>query len=144
MQKNIFLSATYFLLSIVITWWFIAEAELLYVSQQLMLLSCSIAGAKWAIQIVAAILLLNQKKWRFIEGISFVCFVGSCVLLPYCLFAPIRLLQYSFVISIIVAVIIMMAKYYVAVKKLAISMNWYWGWIVCLVIAITLQLLVIF
>ena len=76
MQKNIFLSATYFLLSIVITWWFIAQAELLYVSQQLMLLSCSIAGAKWAIQIVAALLLLNQKKWMFIEGISFVCFVG--------------------------------------------------------------------
>ena len=144
MQKNIFLSATYFLLSIVITWWFIAQAELLYVSQQLMLLSCSIAGAKWAIQIVAALLLLNQKKWMFIEGISFVCFVGSCVLIPYCLFAPIRLLQYSFLISIIVAVIIMMAKYYVAVKKLAISMNWYWGWIVCLVIAITLQLLVVF
>ena len=144
MQKNIFLSATYFLLSIVITWWFIAQAELLYVSQQLMLLSCSIAGAKWAIQIVAALLLLNQKKWMFIEGISFVCFVGSCVLIPYCLFAPIRLLQYSFLISIIVAVIIMMAKYYVAVKKLAISMNWYWCWIVSLVIAITLQLFVVF
>ena len=72
----------YFSISTIITWWFI-EASPLYESTQQKLLSCSIAGAKWGIQLLAAFILLKEKKWDFIKNIAVVCLVGSFILLPY-------------------------------------------------------------
>ena len=143
-SKNVLLAAVYFLLSTIITWWFIKQGELLYVSSQKMLLSCSIAGAKWGIQIVAALIFLKEKRWSFIKRIGFTCFIGSCLLLPYCLSGQIRQLPNSFLISLIVAVLVMIFMYYQAVVQTAISKKWFWGWIFCLTIAVSLQLFVVF
>lgn len=143
-NKNIALAFIYFLLSTIITWWFIKEAELLYFSQHKMLLSCTVAGAKWGIQICAAFLFLKEKKWDFIKRIGFTCFIGSCILLPYCLFSFIREIDKSFLLSLIIAVLVMIAMYYQAVLKTNISKKWFWGWVLCLAAAISLQLLVVF
>ena len=143
-MKDIALAFIYFLLSTIITWWFIKEAELLYFSQEKMFLSCAIAGTKWGIQIAAAFLLLAEKKWVFIKKIGFTCFVGSCILLPYCLLEQIRLIDKSFLISLIVAVMAMIVLYYKAVRQTAIATKWFWGWVGCLAIAVTLQLFVVF
>jgi len=142
--KNILFAFTYFLFSTIITWWFIKEAELLYFSQEKMLLSCAIAGAKWGVQIVAALLFLKNKKWEFIKLIGFVCLIGSCILLPYCLFYFVRSAPNSFLISLIIAVFTMIATYYKAVAQMNISKIWFWGWVSCLAIAISLQLFVVF
>jgi len=142
--KNIALAFIYFLLSIIITWWFIKEAELLYFSQEKMFLSCAIAGTKWGIQIVAALFFLQEKKWLFIKKIGFTCLAGSCLLLPYCLLEQIRLTDKSFLISLIVAVMVMIVLYYNVVKQTAIATKWFWGWVGCLAIAISLQLFVVF
>jgi hypothetical protein len=142
--KSLVVAIIYFLLSGIITWWFIKEAELLYFSQQKMVLSGAIAGGKWGIQIAAALLFLKGKKWLFIKRIGFTCLVGSCLLLPYCLLEPIRLIDHSFLISLIIAVMVMIVMYFKAVKQTAISTKWFWGWICCLVIAVLLQLLVVF
>ncbi len=62
MSKNITLAIFYFFLSVIITWWFIKEAQLLYFSYEKMFLSCAIAGAKWAIQIAAALYFFEREK----------------------------------------------------------------------------------
>lgn len=109
-----------------------------------MILSCVIAGAKWGVQIVAALLFLKNKKWEFIKLIGFVCLIGSCILLPYCLFYFVRSAPNSFLISLIIAVFTMIATYYKAVAQMNISKIWFWGWVSCLAIAISLQLFVVF
>ena len=143
-MKNSIVAFIYFLLSTIITWWFIKEAALLYFSSEKMFLSCAIAGAKWGIQIVAALFFLQEKKWVFIKRIGFTCFIGSCVLLPYCLLNQIRLIDKSFLISLIIAILGMIILYYKKVKQTAIPTKWFWGWIGCLGIAISLQLFVVF
>jgi uncharacterized membrane protein YfcA len=62
LKKNILVAAFYFVSSGFITWWFIDEGKLLYLSQSAMILFCAIAGGKWGIQIVAALFFLNEKK----------------------------------------------------------------------------------
>lgn len=142
--KNSIVAFIYFLLSTIITWWFIKQAELLYFSQQKMLLSCTIAGAKWGLQIIAALLFLQEKKWEFIKLIAFTCFIGSCILLPYCLLEQMRSTEYGFLISLIMAVFFMMLIYYKVVKQTGISVKWFWGWMGCLTIAVALQVFVVF
>ena len=144
MENNILKAALYFLLSTIITCWFIQQGKLLYFSQSKMLLSGSIAAAKWGIQIVAAYFLLQQKKWDFIAAIAFTCFVGSCILLPYCLFKTIQLWEHSFLISLIVAVLAMIVLYYKGVKDTVVSIKWFFGWLCCLATAIVLQIFVVF
>jgi hypothetical protein len=142
--KNILIAVLYFLLSTIITWWFIQQGKLLYFSQNKMILSCSIAGAKWSIQILAALLFLKDKKWDFIKRIGFTCLVGSCILLPYCLFSFIQAIDKGFLFSIIAAVLVMIVLYYKTVAQMQLSTKWFWGWVSCLAVAISLQLLVIF
>lgn len=144
MKKNIILAISYYLISTIITWWFIKQGKLLYFSPNKMILSCSIASAKWSIQILAALFFLEEKKWDFIKQIGFICFVGSCILLPYCLFGFIHALDKSFLYSLIPAVLVMIGMYYNAVKKLQLSTKWFWGWACCLTVAISLQLFVVF
>ncbi|MEO6832164.1 MAG: hypothetical protein ABI169_08175 [Chitinophagaceae bacterium] len=144
MKKNLTLATSYFLLSSVITWWFIRQGALLYLSPQKMLLSCSIAGAKWSLQILAALFFLQEKKWFFIRQIGFTCFVGSCLLLPYCLLRQWRIQPNSFVSSLIVAVLVMIFMYYKAVSKTGISKKWFWAWIGCLAIAVLSQIFIVF
>ncbi len=143
-SKYILKSIFYFMLSTIITWWFIEEGNMLYENAQLMLFSCGIAGAKWGIQILAAFFLLAQKKWIFIERLGFTCFMGSCLLIPYSLFTSVQNFKYSFLLSLIIAVVVMIALYYQSVKKTGISIKWFWAWIGCLAVAISLQVFVIF
>ncbi|MBP6431080.1 MAG: hypothetical protein KA319_04880 [Ferruginibacter sp.] len=144
MSKNITLTAVYFILSTLITWWFIVAGKTLYFSTEKMIISCCIAGAKWSIQIIAALFILKEKKWEFIKRIGFTCFIGSCILLPYCFFENIRSIDKSFLLSLVAAVLVMIVLYYKAVIKTKLSTKWFWGWIVCLATAISLQLFVVF
>lgn len=141
--RSIALAALYFLFGTIITTWFIARKAWLYDSVELMILSGSIAGAKWAIQVSAALILLRDKRWPFIKNIGFVCLVGSAALLIY-YFLPIRWGFSTLVISVAFSVLIMIFLYYRAVKQSALSIYWFVGWMICLLIAITLQLTVVF
>ncbi len=144
MLKNIIHAIIYFTLSTVITWWYIVQANTLYISYNTMLLSCTIAGAKWGIQIIAALRYLQVKKWEFLKRIGFTCFISSCILLPYCIFSFVRAAPYSFLVSLVLAVLLMIVTYYKVVKQLCIASIWFWGWFCCLVMAISLQLFWVF
>lgn len=144
-SRKIYLASLYFFLSTVITCWFIAACPL-YTSLQQKLLSTGVAGAKWGLQLVAAYFFLAEKRWEFIKNIGFTCLVGSVILLPYpvaTVFFKIDSAQF-FVGSLIIAVLVMIVLYFFSVKKSAIPVTWFWGWICCLSIAITLQLTVVF
>lgn len=144
--RKIVQAVVYFFLSTVITWYFIECGSSLYqFDQDKMLLSCSIAGAKWAIQILAAYLLLGEKRWVFISNIAFTCFIGSCILIPFCITSIRNLLPGTgFLISLVAAVAIMLVLYYYSVRSSGVSVKWYFLWVGCLAIAITLQLTVVF
>jgi len=135
----------YFFLSTVITWWFV-DVSPLYSSLSQKLLSTGIAGAKWALQILAAHFFLADKKWGFIKNIGITCLAGSLILLPYAIAATFFHVNGPsfFITSLIVAVLVMIIMYFLNVQKMALSKKWFWGWIVCLAIAITLQLTLVF
>ena len=142
---DVFFAGLYFLLSSLITSLFISVSPL-YVGKQQMILSCSIAGAKWGIQIFAALFFLKDKKWLFVRKIGFTCFTGSAILLPYCFYSAGGSFDNNifFIISLITAVITMIPLYYFIVKKCGVDLRWWLGWLLCLATAISLQLTVVF
>jgi hypothetical protein len=141
--RSIALAILYFLFGTIITTWFIARKAWLYDSVELMILSGSIAGAKWAIQLSAALILLREERWTFIKNIGFVCLIGSAALLIY-YFLPISWGFSTLVISVAFSVLIMLVLYYRAVKQSAVSIYWFVSWVACLLVAITLQLTLVF
>lgn len=144
-DKNIILAILYFIVSTIITWWFIAQGAWLYQSEGRMHLSMAIAGAVWAVQIAAVFLFLPEKA-LFLRRIGFVCFIGSCLLLPYCLelVQPFFGMFSGFMYSLIIAVLAMLIMYISAIRKTGLSMKWLGGWLICLAVAITLQITVVF
>lgn len=144
-SKKIYLALLYFILSTIITWWFVDVCPL-YSSLQQKILSTGIAGAKWSLQIIAAYFLLADKKWDFIKNMGFTCLVGSVILLPYAIAATVSNVNGStfFVGSLLIAVVAMIILYFLNVQKLSLPKKWFWGWIFCLAIAITLQLTIVF
>ena len=144
-SRKIYVAIIYFLLSTIITWWFVDVCPL-YTGLHQKLLSTSIAGAKWGLQIGAAYFFLSNKKWDFIKSIGFTCLVGSVILLPYAVAASLGHVNSAafFITSLLIAVAVMIILYFLNVQKLGLPKKWFWGWIVCLAIAITLQLTVVF
>ncbi len=144
-QKTILPAVIYFLLSTIITWWFVDVCPL-YSGLQQKLLSTGIAGAKWSLQIAAAYFFLTDKKWDFIKAIGSTCMIGSVILLPYAVLATFSNYNSAsfFVVSLLAAVGVMVVLYFGNIKKSGLSYKWFWGWIFCLAVAITLQLTVVF
>ncbi len=143
--QNLILFGVYFAMSFLLTWFFVMLCPL-YISEEQMLLSTAIAGGKWGIQIVLALLFLKEKSFIFLRKIGFVCFIGSCILIPYILSAYFGFSNAGqfFFASLIVCVLTMIYVYYRVVFQLKISLKWWLIWLLCLGIAISLQLTVVF
>ena len=144
-QAYILRAAIYFFLSTVITWWFI-KASPLYISTWQQLLSCGIAGGKWGLQILAALLFLAEKKWLLISRIGFTCLIGSLILLPYScnLLVPFAPGAPFFLGSLVVSVLAMIVSYYSSVRGAGLPLKWWFSWLGSLAVAVTLQLTVVF
>lgn len=144
-MKNFVLFVLYFAVSALLTWLFVVFCPL-YVSKEQMLLSTFIAGGKWAIQIVLAVLFLKEKALPFVRKIGFVCLVGSLILVPFIISASAKWSDNGkfFFASLIAAVLVMIFVYFKAVKSLQLSLKWWFFWLSCLAIAISLQLTVVF
>ncbi len=144
-KKNIIIAGLFFFLSVIITWWFITASPL-YISNKQKILSCGIAGGKWLLQITAALIFLQSRKWVFVRNISVTCLIGSAILLPFCISSVLKLNSSNtfFILSIIAAVLVMIFSYYKSVLNAGIGLKWWLGWILCLAIAIVLQLTIVF
>ena len=146
-NKNIILSIAYFLLATIVTGIFIANKFWFYSSVNAMILSGCVAGVKWLIQILMAFFFLKELKWVFIRRLGFVCFIGSLLLFVYYIFNFLQLPLggfSQFILSIGLSVLVMIGMYYWAVKKTGVSIAWFLGWFACLIIAIALQVFVVF
>jgi hypothetical protein len=143
--KNQILFVIYFGLSTLITWWFVTASPL-YISSGQQLLSTAIAGGKWGLQIVLAFILLGTKRWPFIRNIGFVCFLGSCILIPYIAMSSVGIANgvHFFVGSLVASVVAMICYYYKAIRSTGVSIKWWFFWLACLATAIILQLTVVF
>ena len=144
-EKNVRLAALYFFLATIITWCFI-EWSPVYVSMDQKILSCCIAGAKWNVQMIAAVIFMDERRWLFLKNIGITCFIGSLILIPYSISSVAGLENGTlfFISSLIVSVTVMIVSYYLTVKKMDIGLSWFAGWMVCLAIAISLQLYLVF
>jgi len=82
----------------------------------------------------------------FIKNIGATCLIGSVILLPYAVLASFNKYNSAtfFILSLLIAVAVMIILYFLNVKKSGVPIKWFWGWIFCLAIAITLQLTVVF
>lgn len=143
--QNQLLFVMYFIVSTVLTWYFVKVSPL-YISQYQMLLSTFIAGGKWGIQLILSFFILKEKKWLFIKNIGWVCLIGSVALVPYILLSKLQIANNAslFVGSLIVSVLLMIWYYYKAVNKSGTSIKWWYFWLACLATAIALQLTVVF
>lgn len=135
----------YFLLSTIFTWWFVILCPN-YLSTEQMILSTSIAAAKWMLQILGAFLFLKDKAIVFVKNIGYVSFIGSCILLPYVFSALLKVNNdpIFFFLSLAVSAITMIVLYSNAVIKSNVSIVWWYFWLLCLAIAISLQLTMVF
>jgi hypothetical protein len=144
-MRNAVLGGVFFGLSAVLTWAFVAVSPV-YLSPEQMLLSTLVAGGKWGIQIGLALALLGGRAWLFIRNIGAVCLVGSVVLVPYAVAGLLGLEVggEGFCGSLAVAVAAMIGGYFRAVRSSGVALGWWYGWLGCLAVAVTLQLTVVF
>ena len=138
-RRGAFIIAS-FALSTLITALFIRAYEG-YVSPESMLLSGSIASGKWAIQIVAGLLLLGEKRWLFISELAATCLIGSLTLLPYTIFYGGTKFFFG---SLIVAILTMGVVICLRLSRIGLSWRWKALWFILLACAVSLQLTVVF
>lgn len=143
--KDSLVAFIYFALSTLLTWWFVALSPM-YISPKQMILSTAIAGGKWGIQILLGLIFLERKRWPFVKEIGFVCFSGSCILLPYVGLSFLKIWDHPnfFIGSLIFAVVVMILLYRKGTMKLGLPYKWWLFWLASLGIAITLQLTMVF
>ena len=112
-----------------------------YVSKEIMLLSGAIAGGKWAIQILAGFFLLDDRKWDYIRQLADTCLIGSLVLLPFAILAGGAAFFFG---SLLACILVMSVHIVICLKSGGFSWRWPTLWLALLVIAVSLQLTVVF
>lgn len=138
-------AAIYFGISLILTTLFVLACPL-YISQEQLILSLSFAGGKWVLQIFLAIAILRRRTASFIHGMGRVCLMGSMMLIPYILSAWLEISddQWFFFGSLLLAILIMVFRYYTEVTRLNLSLAWWYFWLFCLTVAVGLQMTVVF
>ena len=112
-----------------------------YPSGGIMLLSGSVAGGKWAIQIVLGYLLLGPQRWLYLSQLGTTCAIGSFILLPYAIVGGGPSFFFG---SLVAAVLVMALDFFIRIRRNQFPIRWYFLWLGLLAIAVTLQLTVVF
>ena len=135
----------YFAISLVLTTMFVLGCPL-YISQEQLLLSLSIAGGKWMIQLFLAVALLRKRRSSFIHGMGRVCLIGSAVLIPNIISSWLDISDDTlfFFGSLVLAILVMVFRYYAEVARLNLSLGWWYSWLLSLALAFGLQITVVF
>ncbi|GAA5119784.1 hypothetical protein JIN84_21275 [Luteolibacter yonseiensis] len=112
-----------------------------YVSQETMILSGSIAGGKWAIQILLGWLLLGAKRWIYIRELGIACLIGSLVLIPFSITSGAALYFFG---SLLASICAMGTTVVIRLKAAGFAWRWPALWFLLLSVAVTLQLTIVF
>ena len=143
--RNAITAIIYFAISGLITAWFI-EQKFGYMASPLTILFANFVSVfKWAVMVIAAILLLKRNKWIFIRRIGFACFAGTCMLLTVFITRRFHIDSWQqFTYPVFLALFVMTVLCYAAVLRTDLSVKWFVGWLICLAIGIVLQTRVVF
>ncbi|RYY93379.1 MAG: hypothetical protein EOO11_19825 [Chitinophagaceae bacterium] len=129
----------------VLTGLFIGLQADAYRSTGALVLSGAIAGGKWLLQLAAAWRLSEKRRNLFIRNTGLVCLAGSALLFVYYLLAAAPVPKgWLFGASVGLSVLVMIPAYRSAVARAGLGTNWFLGWLFSVVVAITLQLTVVF
>ncbi|MEO3403852.1 hypothetical protein AAFN85_08100 [Mucilaginibacter sp. CAU 1740] len=138
--RNAIIAIIYFAVSGLVTAWFIGQKFGYLASPLTILFSNFVSVFKWAAIVVAAILLLEGNKWEFIRRIGFACFMGTCMLLSIFITRRLHIDSWQqFTYPVFLALFVMTVLCYAAVYRTGLSIKWFLGWIICLIIGIVLQ-----
>ena len=123
-KPHLIRALVYFSVALIVTTLFIKVCPL-YISRNQMLLSLSIAGRKWILQAIAALVFLKHLSVRFLHGIGRVSLLGSLLLIPYTLLAWLDINNdpQFFFGSLVVAVTAMVFRYYIEVTRLSLPIG---------------------
>lgn len=138
-------ASVYFSVALILTVLFVWFCPL-YISRDQMKLSVLIAGGKWTLLCLAAIVCLRKRRDAFLHGLGRICVLGSLVLVPYILLSWLEINNDTsfFFGSLIVAISVMILRFYTEVSRLSLSMYWWYGWLLSLSLAVYLQMTVVF
>jgi hypothetical protein len=142
-MKSKHLALLYFLLSIIVTYVFI-DANAVYNTQRFKIVALTIAAIVWGIQVVAAFLLLKNKKYAFMREAGKVCFWGSVVLMlsvaiNYFSNLSSEVQLHISAANVLLSVIVMAIMFANFLRRLQLSLGWLAVWLICLCIAVPLQ-----
>jgi len=129
-----------FALSIIFTGWFIGSFGG-YLSKETMVLSGSIAGGKWAIQMIFGWCVLSEKRWLYLGQLAATCLTGSLTLVPFAILSGGPLFFFG---SLLASIFVMTASTIIRLKVIGLSWRWPALWLVLLSVAVGLQLTVVF
>jgi hypothetical protein len=132
--------AAAFLLSTLLTIAFIVRYDR-YPSPGVMAFSGSIAGGKWALQILLGYLLLGEKRWLYIVQLATTCLIGSMILIPFAILGGGPPFFFG---SLVASVLIMAIDIRMRLWQIKLPTRWYLLWLGFLALAVTLQLTVVF
>ena len=139
-RRTIALIAGGFFLSTAFTLAFIVRYDH-YPSPAIMVLSGTIASAKWLIQIVVGYINLREKRWIYIRQLASTCLTGSTVLLPFAFFGGSAGFFFG---SLVAAILIMAVDIFRRLTLSRFPIKWFLLWLGLLGVAVTLQVTVVF
>ena len=106
-----------------------------------MLISGSIAGAKWAIHLSLAWFVMGDKKWIYFREMGVICAAGSAILIPYIL--SVGGGEY-FLGSLIACVVVIAGFICWRFPRIGLNKSWVLLWFGLLTVAVTLQITLVF
>lgn len=143
--RNAITAIINFAASVMITAWFIEQKFGYVVTPEAVLLSNLVACGKWVVMVIAAIILLETNKWVFIRRMSFASLAGSCAMFSVYVFRYIPVSSWEqFTYATVLAVLMMIIFFFKAVINTQLSLKWFAGWMIILIISILLQIKVVF
>jgi hypothetical protein len=143
--RNAIIAIIYFAVSGLVTAWFIGQKFGYFASPLTILFANFVSVFKWAVIVIAAIVLLKRNKWVFIRRVGFACFTGTCMLLTVFITRHLHIDSWKqFTYPVFLALLVMTVLCYAAVHRTGVSFKWFIAWFVCLIIGIVLQTQVVF
>ena len=110
------------------------------------MLATLVSCGKWLLQIGLAFALLRKRRASFIHGLGQNYLVSSLFFVPFILssFLEFNSEPLFFIGSLVLAGIAMAFRYFEEVKRLNLSMGWWYFWLFSLLLSVAIQVLFVF
>ncbi len=116
------------------------------VSQEQFTLALIVNSGKWLLQIGLAYSLLKKRRASFIHGLAKNYLISSLFFIPFILssFLGLNSDPLFFIGSLVLAGFAMTYLYFEEVKRLNLSIGWWYFWIFSILISVAIQTLYVF